>query len=217
LRRARPVAGLTDQATAVGMDGETGPVRTCFACRIHSGKEGMLRMVVDGEGQLWPDLLQQAPGRGIYLCMQRDCWRRLNEKRLGALRAKCGVATGQWEPFRVRLHEALQGRIRQLLTRLHATAAIGRDAAMQHLWKNAPMVLLVASDAGEALIRQLREAVAKRGQVGVDTRWCMAPASAQLGAWLGREKVSVLVFDGSSQTRKLEQACAWLRCVNEME
>ena len=177
----------------------------------------MLRIVVDGDGQLWPDLLRQAPGRGAYLCMQKACWSKLSDKRFGALKAKFDLAAGQWAPFRGRLHDALRGRIRQLLSRLRSTAAIGRDAGMQHLWKNAPMLLLVASDAGEALVRQLREAEAKRRQAGVDTRWCTAPASGQLGEWLGRDKVSVLVLDASPQAGKLEQACAWLRCVNEAE
>jgi uncharacterized protein len=177
----------------------------------------MLRLVVDADGQVWPDLLQQAPGRGAYLCMQVECWRRLNEKRFGALKVKLDVAPGQWEPFRSRLRKVLPGRIGQMLTRLKASAAVGRDAAMERLWKNAPLVLLVASDAGEALVRQLRDAAAKRRQAGADTMWCTAPASGQLGEWLGREKVSVLVLDASSQAKKLEQACAWFQCVNEAE
>lgn len=208
---------MTDSAGIADMEGETGPVRTCFACRNHGSKQAMLRMVIDDQGQVWPDLLQQAPGRGAYLCMQEACWTRLSDKRFGALRAKSAAAAGQWEPFRARLREALSARIRQLLTGMKATAAIGRDAAMQHLWNNAPTFLLVASDAGAALIRQLRDAVAKRRQAGTDTRWCMAPASAQLGEWLGREKVSVLVIDASSLARKLEQACVWFQRVNEVE
>jgi hypothetical protein len=99
----------------------------------------------------------------------------------------------------------------QLLTRLKGSAAIGRDAAMQHLWKNAPMILLVASDAGDALIRQLQDAVAKRKEAGVKTRWCTMPEAEWLGACLGRGKVSVLAIVASPQAEKLEQACAWLR------
>jgi predicted RNA-binding protein YlxR (DUF448 family) len=208
---------LTDPGTDAGLHGETGPVRSCFACRTRGAKEEMLRLVVDAEGQAWPDLLQKAPGRGAYLCMQQDCWQRLNDRRFGALKAKLDVAAGQWEPFRARLRDALPGRIGQLLTRMKGTAAVGRDAAMEHLWKNAPMLLLIAGDAGEALVRQLRDAVDKRRQAGAETQWCKAPMSGQLGEWLGREKVSVLVLDASVQARKLEQACAWFHRVNEAE
>ncbi len=171
----------------------------------------MLRLVVDGEGQVWPDLLQQAPGRGAYLCMQQDCWARLNDKRFGALRAKFDVAPEQWQPFRGRLRHALGERMGQLLTRLKGGAAIGRDAAMQHLWKNAAMILLVADNAGDALIRQLQDAVGKRKQAGVDTRWCGVPDAEGLGASLGRGRVSVLAIEASPQAEKLEQACAWTR------
>ena len=197
--------------------GETGPVRTCFACRTSGAKQAMLRLVVDGEGQVWPDLLQQAPGRGAYLCMRQECWARLSDKRFGALRAKFEVAPAQWQPFRARLHHALGERMHQMLTRLKATAAIGRDAAMQHLWKNAPMMLLVAEDAGDALVRQLQIAVAKRGDAGAATHWCTAPAAEQMGSWLDRDKVSVLAIKASIQAGKLEQACAWFRQVNEAE
>lgn len=171
----------------------------------------MLRLVVDGEGQVWPDLLQQAPGRGAYLCMQQACWQRLNDKRFGALRAKFEVAAGQWAPFRERLVHALGERVGQLLSRLKGGAAVGRDAAMQHLWKNASMILLVADDAGDALVRQLRDAVAKRRQAGAETSWCPVPEAEGLGAWLGRGKVSVLAIEASPQAEKLEQACTWLR------
>ena len=177
----------------------------------------MLRLVVDDEGQVWPDVMQQAPGRGAYLCMQEACWARLSDKRFGALRAKFDVAPGQWQPFRSRLRHALGERMAQLLARLKGGAAIGRDAAMQYLWKNAPMILLVAVDAGDALIRQLRDAVAKRRQAGVETRWCNALQAERLGAWLGRGKVSVMAIEASPQAEKLEQACAWIRYVNEME
>jgi hypothetical protein len=143
--------------------------------------------------------------------MQQECWARLNDKRFGALRAKFDVAAGQWQPFGGRLRHALGERKVQLLTRLKGVAAIGRDAAMQHLWKNAPMILLVASDAGDALIRQLQDAVAKRGQAGVETRWCTVQEAEGLGACLGRGRVSVFAIGASPQAEKLEQACAWIR------
>ena len=69
----------------------------------------------------------------------------------------------------------------------------------------------LADDAGDALIRQLQDAVAKRRQAGVETRWCAMPEAERLGAWLGRGRVSVLVIGAAPQAEKLEQACAWTR------
>lgn len=49
------------------------PVRTCAACRRKSGKDRLLRWVVDGEGRAVPDVRAVLPGRGAYVCRTETC------------------------------------------------------------------------------------------------------------------------------------------------
>ena len=50
------------------------PERTCVACRSHSAKRGLIRLVRTPEGQVEVDPTGRRPGRGAYLCPQRSCW-----------------------------------------------------------------------------------------------------------------------------------------------
>jgi uncharacterized protein len=52
---------------------EHGPERSCAACRRRAPRESLLRCVADQAGRLRVDPLQRAPGRGVYLCPDRDC------------------------------------------------------------------------------------------------------------------------------------------------
>ncbi|MES0372145.1 MAG: YlxR family protein, partial [Mariprofundaceae bacterium] len=88
--------------------------RQCLICRNRAEKSEMLRLVVDDEGQVWPDLQQKAPGRGTYLCMQKACLENLSDKRLGALRRDFNVQL----PQSSKLIERMRGGLHQQLMRL---------------------------------------------------------------------------------------------------
>ena len=58
----------------MGQRGETKvPIRTCVGCRERDEPQGMIRFVLDTEGELCVDLRQRAPGRGAWLHPRRGC------------------------------------------------------------------------------------------------------------------------------------------------
>jgi predicted RNA-binding protein YlxR (DUF448 family) len=50
------------------------PQRTCIACRQKSDKKDLIRLVRTSNGNAEVDLSAKKPGRGAYLCPQKDCW-----------------------------------------------------------------------------------------------------------------------------------------------
>ncbi|NWF39305.1 DUF448 domain-containing protein [Mariprofundus sp. NF] len=192
---------------------DAGSERRCVACRSSLPKQDMLRLIVDDEGQIWPDLLHKLPGRGLYLCMEAECLSGMSDRRLQPLRAKFKVDFPQWTLLKERLHVILHKQLLQMFTRLRVKTEIGRDAVMHRLWNNAPMLLLVASDAGDAVVRQIESAVEKREQAGHRSRLLSVGSKQWLGEMLGREDVAVAALGTSgmmaTNVRKLHQFCVW--------
>lgn len=192
---------------------EAAPERRCVACRQSFAKSEMLRLVVDEAGQLWPDLKQQLPGRGAWLCMQEPCLGELDDRRLQPLRANFQVAFPQWAGLRECIELALEKQLRQMFAQQRLGAAIGRDAVMHRLWNNAPLLLLQAADAGEALVRQLGDAVEKRNCAGRKTLTVEVVSRLWLGEMLGRDMVAVAGLDADAkaavQMDRLARLCEW--------
>ncbi|GAV20905.1 hypothetical protein MMIC_P1881 [Mariprofundus micogutta] len=192
-----------------------GKLRTCLACRASLPKPSMLRLVVDDEGQLWPDLAQKLPGRGTYFCMQETCLQGMNDKRLQPLKAKFVVSLPQWAVLKERIESVLEKQLQQMFTRMRSTAHVGRDAVMHRLWNNTPLLLVMAADAGDALIRQIDDAVAKRQQAGQKTKTVRVSSKLWLGEKFGRENVAIAGIDASgpaaATANKLDQYCVWHR------
>jgi len=173
----------------------------------------MLRLVVDGDGVIWPDLLQKAPGRGVYHCMDEACLRRMNDKRLQVLKAKFVINLPQWDDLLQRMRVVLQLQLKQMLSRQRTSAAIGRDAVMHRLWNNAPLMLLRASDAGDALLRQSDDGLAKRAQAGAHSMLVCVESRQWLGEVFGRDDVAIVALNAagpaSVTVKKLKVYCAW--------
>jgi len=171
----------------------------------------MLRLVVDGEGQIWPDVGQKAPGRGTYLCMRAECLATMSDKRLQPMKAKFSVLLPQWQQLRERLLDVLDQYLVQGFSRLRVKTDIGRDAVMHRLWNNAPLLLFCAADAGEAVVRQIEDAAAKRKQAGHAVAVVDVESTVWLGRMFGRDCVAVAGLDVSPLANKMNQYCVWLR------
>lgn len=50
------------------------PQRTCIACHQKRDKKDLIRLVRISNGNTEVDLSAKKPGRGAYLCSQKDCW-----------------------------------------------------------------------------------------------------------------------------------------------
>jgi len=174
----------------------------------------MLRLVVDDDGEIWPDVLQKAPGRGVYHCMREACLSGMNDKRLQSLNAKFRVSLPQHERIRQRMVSVLEQQLKRMFTRQRASAAIGRDAVMHRLWNNVPLLLLRASDAGDALVRQIDDGLAKRTRAGMSSVLTNVPSRQWLGEMCGRDDVAVVAMDAAGMAaatvNRLNVYCLWL-------
>ena len=189
--------------------------RQCLICRDSADKPLMLRLVVDDEGQIWPDLFQKAPGRGTYLCMKQDCLEKLIDKRLGALRSKFSVKLPQSVSLKERIGEGLRRQLMRLFSQYSAVSVLGRDAVMHQMWKSGPQLILLASDAGDALVRQINDAAGKRDESGSKTVLMHGFSSSFLAEAFGRDKISLAALDTKHVSTKLQMFCDWYMRVKE--
>jgi len=169
----------------------------------------MLRLVVDEEGEVWPDLFQKAPGRGAYLCMESACLGQLTDKRLGALRRNFEVKLPQCERLMQRMQESLKLQLKRLFSQHRAVVVLGRDAVMHQMWKNGPLLVLLANDGGDALLRQVTDAVGKRLESGDETLLLQHFSSQFLADVVDRDKISVAAVDISAVSAKLYPFFIW--------
>lgn len=50
------------------------PQRTCVVCRQTREKRNLIRLVRTANGTVAVDISAKKPGRGAYLCPNKDCW-----------------------------------------------------------------------------------------------------------------------------------------------
>ncbi|NOR72393.1 MAG: DUF448 domain-containing protein [Mariprofundaceae bacterium] len=189
--------------------------RQCLICRDSGEKSLMLRLVVDDEGQIWPDILQKAPGRGTYLCMQQACLEGLTDRRLGALRNRFNVQLPQSLSLMQRIGEGLRRQLMRLFSQFGAVAVLGRDAVMHQMWKSGPLLVILASDAGDALVQQVEDGVGKRQGAGEKTTLLHGFSSSFLAEAFSRDKISVAALDTANVSTKLQMFCEWYVRVKE--
>ena len=56
-----------------GSSDSASPIRTCVGCSAKRAKFSLIRLAIDGRGQVVWDMKQTRPGRGAYLCASREC------------------------------------------------------------------------------------------------------------------------------------------------
>ncbi|MDX8404497.1 MAG: DUF448 domain-containing protein [Mariprofundaceae bacterium] len=191
--------------------------RQCLICRNRAEKNTMLRLVVDDEDQVWPDLHQKAPGRGTYLCMQKACLENLSDKRLGALRRDFNVQLPQSSKLIERMRGGLHQQLMRLFSQYRAVAVVGRDAVMHQMWKDRPLLILLAVNAGDALVRQINDAVEKRREAGKKTVVLDGFSVSFLAEAFARDKISVAALDIRHSSAKLYQFCVWYERACELK
>lgn len=224
-RPERPVAGLKSDSNTVsnaasGVTPESKRKlnqRQCLICRNRAEKGEMLRLVVDDEGQVWPDLFQKAPGRGTYLCMEKACLENVSDKRLGALRRDFNVQLPQSLKLIERIRDGLHQQLMRLFSQYRAAAVVGRDAVMHQMWKNRPLLVLLAVDAGDALVRQINDAAEKRREAGKKTVVMDSFSVSFLAEAFARDKISVAALDRTATSAKLHPFCVWYERTQELK
>ena len=76
------------------------PLRTCIACRQKRPKRALIRIVRVPEGTLKPDPRGKEPGRGAYLCPDRECWQAALEQGKLQSALKCQVSADDQQALR---------------------------------------------------------------------------------------------------------------------
>lgn len=182
--------------------------RRCIRCRKVHHKSDLLRLVCDEEGSVWPDILQKTPGRGAYVCWG-ECLNHLHDRHVCAAWKGGKSGTPRVDDLYRRLAVALLCLCRQYVRRGRRGVNIGRGAVMHRMWSHAPVLIVLALDAGDALKRQIREACTKREDAGLKTTCISFENSVLLGEFLERNKVSVLAMDETPANEKWWRYCMW--------
>jgi hypothetical protein len=105
-------------------------------------------------------------------------------------------------------------RATQLMRSMKKRSVIGRDAVMHQMWDKKPLLIMFATDAGDAVLRQVKDAVEKReqGEMKSLARSKVLDSlldSQALGLVLGREKISVVAFLRDNPVEKFQQFSVW--------
>ena len=55
------------------------PLRMCIVCRNMKSKTQLLRITLNADGTIFPDISGKYGGRGAYICYSEDCILRLDK------------------------------------------------------------------------------------------------------------------------------------------
>ncbi|MBS3942963.1 MAG: YlxR family protein [Dethiobacter sp.] len=58
------------------------PLRICIGCREKRPKKELIRIVRTPQGEVVMDLTGKKAGRGAYICLQSDCFKKALKKKL---------------------------------------------------------------------------------------------------------------------------------------
>lgn len=132
---------------------ETGPLRTCVATRKRLAPEQMLRLVLDPSGQsVHIDYLHKLPGRGAYVCADRESLRKAVEKG-GIKKAFRASVIADADALIQEATEAAKRQLSSLLALgLRAGAIEPGNSRVEHtLRQGSALLLLIAMDAAPSI------------------------------------------------------------------
>ena len=135
--------------------------RTCVACRIEAPKRALVRIVRTPAGEAVLDVTGRLPGRGAYLCLNRECLRKARKTGALARALRTALSDTCWEELERCIVDYAAGRsagerereLRSLLglSRRSGMLIIGTDNIRSN--RSRPLFLLMACDASEPVLR----------------------------------------------------------------
>ena len=178
--------------------------RQCAISRQRLPKEALVRLVLGPEGTVAIDLLEKAPGRGLYVRAERAVVEKaLAGKGIGrTFRGRARImAAVEVEALIDGAVDRLHDRLIELasIARRAQVAALGMDSVLVALADNPPApVVLTTQDVSERSLRKVREAA------GSQTRFVsLKIGKADLGSKLGRKDVGVVAIRPSALAKRL--------------
>lgn len=157
------------------------PERRCIATGEVQPKRGLIRFVVGPEGEIFPDLAEKLPGRGIWVAADRAALRKAAGKGLFARAAKAPVKVP--DGLEDLVEAGLARRVVDLvsLARKSGRAVAGFEKVKGWLAEGRAKVLLQASDGSDR----------GKGKLWTPTggRWFGCLTASELGLSFGRDHV----------------------------
>ena len=174
-------------------------VRQCVVTRERRPKDELVRLVLAPDGRVGIDLLERAPGRGVYVLADRASVRKaLTGKGLGrTFRGKAApMSTEAVDGLLDDAARRLDARLSELVSvaRRAQVADVGMDAALAALDDEPPApVVVYAHDVSDRSLRRVCE------HATPTTRFVeLATGKADLGSKLGRSDVGVVAIRPSA-------------------
>lgn len=164
--------------------------RRCIVTRQRQDRAGLIRLIVDPNGCIVPDLAESLPGRGLWLTARREMVQTACNNNVLARMARRSVTVPPGLDDRI--EELLAKRCVDTLglARRAGQLASGYQAVREWLRAGRTALLLTAADSRGEDGRALR-------RVSGGIRWIGVLTSAELGQALGREmRVHVAVAPG---------------------
>lgn len=137
---------------------ESGPRRSCIACRREGDKDSFLRFVLAPDGTITPDLEWKLPGRGAYVCQSRRCLLDAVSRRQFGRAFKGAAATVDGRELSELLKRIMEQRIGSYLALATkaGTTISGGEAIERSLKGNSrPRLLVLATDISPAIGERL--------------------------------------------------------------
>ncbi|MEZ4226838.1 MAG: DUF448 domain-containing protein [Polyangiaceae bacterium] len=162
------------------------PERTCVGCREAGPASAMLRLVLGPGGEVAPDLLRRAVGRGAWVHPAAACLDAAAKRGLSKA-FRCAVTTSAQE-----LHAALLGQAERRATGLLLAArrakqlVVGTDEVERALEQDRAVLVIVASDARAAASAPGVQRAVSAGRARVFSD------KANLGRWFDKSEVAVV-------------------------
>jgi predicted RNA-binding protein YlxR (DUF448 family) len=178
------------------------PLRTCVGCRLTVSPSEMIRLVLDNEGRVVPDLAGKAFGRGTWVhptleCLARGVPKGVARSLRTSVKADSVAVVGA-------IRQAASRRVEGLLGSARAARllAVGSAAVKDALDEGGAELLVVACDARAALeTRRVRDAVA-------DGRAAAWGTKTRLGGAVGRGDVGVVAVLNERIAHELRRSIA---------
>jgi len=174
--------------------------RTCITCGRTARRDELLRLVLDPGGRPAIDFGQKLPGRGAYVCWQRDCAEGSDARLSRAFHQKVERSDDGWAAGSAR--RFLQRRVVELCATMQKSGSLksGAHTVQMALKKGWGSAGLLASDAGEDGAERFRRQCERRELPVFD----LPLTTEEFGKAVGKGVRSVAVIEGSSLVTALE-------------
>jgi len=188
-------------------DRPDGPERKCIATGEVQPKGGLIRFVVGPDGQVFPDIMEKLPGRGIWVSAQKKALEKAISKGLFSKAAKAKVTAdpaliGQIDDLLVKRFSDLMA-----LSRKAGHTVVGYEKVKDWLIKDYAEVLIQASDGSE------------RGKSKLSTpymgRFIGCLSANELGLAFGRESVIHGALASGGLTDGIVETASKLEAIRE--